>query len=178
MVFSQRGSVFYVLGLRSQVCDWIVVIENWNRANGLRRRRSNCSRTVGQVAEQAIQGIGKAMLIIRRRRSTSLRHRRPASARSSGSRRDPKQPLACSWFTPATKCKLRLLKLDRMKDYLLMEEEFVAGQERLKPQEDKNEEDRSKVDDLRGSVIWRRAKQLLLLQLLQASFLSPYLHQR
>jgi hypothetical protein len=54
----------------------------------------------------------------------------------------------------------------------------VAGQERLKPQEDKNEEDRSKVDDLRGSVIWRRAKQLLLLQLLQASFLSPYLHQR
>jgi hypothetical protein len=50
--------------------------------------------------------------------------------------------------TPATKCKLRLLKLDRVKDYLLMEEEFVAGQERLKPQEDKNEEDRSKVDDL------------------------------
>jgi 26S proteasome regulatory subunit T2 len=29
----------------------------------------------------------------------------------------------------------------------------VAGQERLKPQEDKNEEDRSKVDDLRGSLI-------------------------
>ncbi|CAK9879210.1 unnamed protein product [Sphagnum jensenii] len=29
--------------------------------------------------------------------------------------------------TPATKCKLRLLKLDRVKDYLLMEEEFVAG---------------------------------------------------
>jgi 26S proteasome regulatory subunit T2 len=32
-----------------------------------------------------------------------------------------------------------------------MEEEFVTNQERLKPQEDKNEEDRSKVDDLRGS---------------------------
>jgi 26S proteasome regulatory subunit T2 len=32
-----------------------------------------------------------------------------------------------------------------------MEEEFVVGQERLKPQEDKNEEDRSKVDNLRGS---------------------------
>jgi 26S proteasome regulatory subunit T2 len=38
-----------------------------------------------------------------------------------------------------------------VKDYLLMEEEFVAGQERLKLQEDKNEEDRSKVDDLKGS---------------------------
>jgi 26S proteasome regulatory subunit T2 len=32
-----------------------------------------------------------------------------------------------------------------------MEEEFVAGQEHWKPQEDKNEKDRSKVDDLRGS---------------------------
>ncbi len=32
-----------------------------------------------------------------------------------------------------------------------MEEEFVAGQERLKPQEDKNDVDQSKVDDLRGS---------------------------
>lgn len=53
--------------------------------------------------------------------------------------------------TPLTKCKLRLLKLERIKDYLLMEEEFVTNQERLKPQEDKNEEDRSKVDDLRGS---------------------------
>ncbi|KAG4176052.1 hypothetical protein ERO13_A11G226900v2 [Gossypium hirsutum] len=39
----------------------------------------------------------------------------------------------------------------RIKDYLLMEEEFVANQERLKPQEEKAEEDRSKVDDLRGS---------------------------
>ncbi|KNA10074.1 hypothetical protein SOVF_147780, partial [Spinacia oleracea] len=53
--------------------------------------------------------------------------------------------------TPHTKCKLRLLKLERVKDYLLMEEEFVANQERLKPQEEKTEEDRSKVDDIRGS---------------------------
>ncbi|KAM7271103.1 hypothetical protein ACFE04_030317 [Oxalis oulophora] len=53
--------------------------------------------------------------------------------------------------TPITKCKLRLLKLERIKDYLLMEEEFVAKQERLKPQEEKVEEDRSKVDDLRGT---------------------------
>lgn len=32
-----------------------------------------------------------------------------------------------------------------------MEEEFVTNQEHLKPQEEKAEEDRSKVDDLRGS---------------------------
>ncbi|CAN6895073.1 unnamed protein product [Brassica oleracea] len=41
--------------------------------------------------------------------------------------------------------------MERIKDYLLMEEEFVANQERLKPQEEKAEEDRSKVDDLRGT---------------------------
>lgn len=34
-----------------------------------------------------------------------------------------------------------------------MEEEFIRNQERLKPQEEKNEEERSKVDDLRGLFI-------------------------
>eukprot|EP00882_Tetradesmus_deserticola_P017616 GHRQ01018875.1.p1 GENE.GHRQ01018875.1~~GHRQ01018875.1.p1 ORF type:complete len:418 (+),score=143.96 GHRQ01018875.1:194-1447(+) len=55
--------------------------------------------------------------------------------------------------TPSTKCKLRLLKLERTKDYLLMEHEFVQNQEQLKPQDERNEEDRSKVDDLRGSPL-------------------------
>jgi len=53
--------------------------------------------------------------------------------------------------TPQSKCKLRMLKLERVKDYLLMEEEFVANQERIKPHQERNEEDRTKVDDLRGS---------------------------
>ena len=48
-------------------------------------------------------------------------------------------------ITPSAKCKLRLLKLERVKDYLLMEEEFVRNQEALKPQEERNEEDRSKA---------------------------------
>jgi len=52
---------------------------------------------------------------------------------------------------PNTKCRLRLLKQERIKDYLLMEEEFIRNQERLKPQDEKNEEERSKVDDLRGN---------------------------
>lgn len=41
--------------------------------------------------------------------------------------------------------------MERIKDYLLMEEEFIQNQERLKPREEKNEEERSKVDDIRGS---------------------------
>ncbi|XP_063680869.1 LOW QUALITY PROTEIN: 26S proteasome regulatory subunit 4-like [Bolinopsis microptera] len=54
-------------------------------------------------------------------------------------------------ITPHAKCRLRLLKLERIKDFLLMEEEFIRNQEVLKPQEERNEEERSKVDDLRGS---------------------------
>jgi len=53
--------------------------------------------------------------------------------------------------TPITKCRLRLLKSERIKDYLLMEEEFIKNQERLKPQEERQEEERTKVDDLRGT---------------------------
>merc|ERR1719464_2581852 len=55
--------------------------------------------------------------------------------------------------TPHTKCRLRLLKEERIKDYLLMEEEFISNQERMKPQEEKNEEERTKVDDLRGNPL-------------------------
>ena len=53
--------------------------------------------------------------------------------------------------TPASKCMLRKLKLERVKDWLLMEEEFVANQERIKPHTERAEEEKSKLDDLRGS---------------------------
>ncbi|MCO5585024.1 putative RPT2-26S proteasome regulatory subunit [Meira miltonrushii] len=54
---------------------------------------------------------------------------------------------------PNTRCRLKLLKLERIKDHLLLEEEFVQNQERLKPQEDKAQEERSRVDDMRGDPI-------------------------
>jgi 26S proteasome regulatory subunit T2 len=50
---------------------------------------------------------------------------------------------------PTTRCRLKLLKMEHIKDYLLLEEEFIQNQECLKPKatrEEKNEEDRSKVD--------------------------------
>ncbi|KAI5119421.1 hypothetical protein M0805_009872 [Coniferiporia weirii] len=55
---------------------------------------------------------------------------------------------------PTTRCRLKLLKMERIKDYLLLEEEYIQNQERLRPEsarEEKNEEDRTKVDDLRGT---------------------------
>ncbi len=41
--------------------------------------------------------------------------------------------------TPHTQCRLKLLKQDRIKDYLLMEEEFIRNQEQMKPLEEKQE---------------------------------------
>ncbi|RCH79801.1 ATPase of 26S proteasome regulatory subunit 4, partial [Rhizopus stolonifer] len=52
---------------------------------------------------------------------------------------------------PTTRCRLKMLKMERVKDYLLLEEEFVQNQERLKPQEERDQEERTRVDDLRGS---------------------------
>lgn len=54
---------------------------------------------------------------------------------------------------PLSQCKLRLLKLERIKDYLLMEEEFVTNQEILNPQEESSQEERNMVDQLRGTPI-------------------------
>lgn len=66
-------------------------------------------------------------------------------------RRGPEAAAKLPTITPATKCKLRLLRLERTKDYLLMEEEFIRNQERLRPKEERAQEERSKVDELRGT---------------------------
>eukprot|EP00750_Incisomonas_marina_P022043 INCI483.1.p1 GENE.INCI483.1~~INCI483.1.p1 ORF type:complete len:454 (+),score=100.79 INCI483.1:636-1997(+) len=54
---------------------------------------------------------------------------------------------------PKTKCRLRLLKLERMKDYLLLEQEFIQNQERFKPKKEKDEEQKQKVDSIRGTPL-------------------------
>ena len=40
--------------------------------------------------------------------------------------------------TPVAKCKLRMLKLERVKDFLLLEQEFIQNQERLRPKEERD----------------------------------------
>lgn len=78
----------------------------------------------------------------------------PRTAATIGRKKKKKGPESSAKLPdvkPNTRCKLRLLKLERIKDYLLMEEEFIQNQERLKPQEEKTQEERSKVDDIRGS---------------------------
>ena len=66
-------------------------------------------------------------------------------------KRGPEIAAKLPTITPTAKCRLRLLKLERVKDYLLLEEEFVATQERYKPREERTEADRMKVEEIRGT---------------------------
>merc|ERR1719215_671877 len=52
---------------------------------------------------------------------------------------------------PNAKCRLRMLKHERVDNYLMMEEEFIQEQQRLKPKEERDSEEKNKLDDLRGS---------------------------
>lgn len=78
----------------------------------------------------------------------------PVPTRVGKKRKKVKGPDAASKLpvvTPYQRCRLRLLKMERIKDYLLLEEEFLRNQERMKPQDEKEDEERSRVDDLRGT---------------------------
>jgi len=77
----------------------------------------------------------------------------PAPLARSVRRKKKKGPAAAVKIPtvfPTSKCKLRLLKLERIKDYLLMEQEFIQNQELRKPREEQNDNDRAKVEELRG----------------------------
>ena len=53
-------------------------------------------------------------------------------------------------FFPNKKCRLRMLRLNRVKDYLLMEDEF---HKKLVPKDEKKEEERQRVDKIRGTPL-------------------------
>lgn len=55
--------------------------------------------------------------------------------------------------TPNSKSLLRLRKFERIKDYLLMEEEYIKSQSKNKTEDEKAQEEKNLVDILRGSPI-------------------------
>jgi 26S proteasome regulatory subunit T2 len=65
----------------------------------------------------------------------------------------PDQAAKIPVVTPSAKCQLRLLKLNRVLDYLKMEEEFVGNQEAMKPQEEKNQAEREQMEEIRGTPL-------------------------
>lgn len=54
---------------------------------------------------------------------------------------------------PSTRCKLKLLRMERIKDHLLIEEEFVTNSEILKPFEKKREEEKKQLEEIRGNPL-------------------------
>lgn len=78
----------------------------------------------------------------------------PPKPTTLGKRKKKKGPQAANKIpavTPITKCKLRLLRLERIKDFLLIEEEFLQSQEVVRPREEKEQEELTKVEELRGT---------------------------
>eukprot|EP00566_Odontella_aurita_P014103 CAMPEP_0113539824 /NCGR_PEP_ID=MMETSP0015_2-20120614/8138_1 /TAXON_ID=2838 /ORGANISM="Odontella" /LENGTH=455 /DNA_ID=CAMNT_0000439557 /DNA_START=214 /DNA_END=1581 /DNA_ORIENTATION=- /assembly_acc=CAM_ASM_000160 len=81
---------------------------------------------------------------------------RPAGAARHGRRRRRRGPSGFNktpTVVPTSKCKLRLLKLDRVKDFLLLEEEFIRNHEVFKPHEERDQEEREKLEELRGTPL-------------------------
>jgi 26S proteasome regulatory subunit T2 len=80
----------------------------------------------------------------------------PRPARHQGRRRRRKGPTGLNktpTVTPSSKCKLRLLKLDRVKDFLLLEQEFIRNQDVFAVTEERDQEEREKLAELRGSPL-------------------------
>lgn len=80
-----------------------------------------------------------------------------ASAASRNSRRrrrkGPSGLNKTPTIQPISKCKLRLLKLDRVRDFLLMGEEFIRNHEVFKQHEERDQEEREKLEELRGTPL-------------------------
>mmetsp|Transcript_30609 Transcript_30609/g.35161 ORF Transcript_30609/g.35161 Transcript_30609/m.35161 type:complete len:447 (-) Transcript_30609:163-1503(-) len=80
----------------------------------------------------------------------------PRPSTRQGRRRRRKGPSGFSktpTIVPTSKCKLRMLKLDRVKDFLLLEEEFIRNHEVFKPHEERDQEEREKLEELRGAPL-------------------------
>jgi 26S proteasome regulatory subunit T2 len=78
----------------------------------------------------------------------------PRQTTRQGRRRRRKGPSGFSktpTIVPSSKCKLRLLKLERVKDFLLLESEFIKNHEVFKPRLETDQEEREKLEELRGS---------------------------
>lgn len=56
-------------------------------------------------------------------------------------------------ITPHSKCQLRLLKLERVKDWLTMEEEFINNCEALSTREQTQEDQRKRLEEIRGQTM-------------------------
>ena len=80
----------------------------------------------------------------------------PTRTRGKGRKKPRKGPEVASKLpavTPHARCRLKLLKMERISDWLLMEDEFLKNINATLnvKQEEKDDDEQSKVDDLRGT---------------------------
>ncbi len=81
-----------------------------------RKYRSRLTFAEKRRQEAAPARVGRK----RRKKGTDISSKLPQS-------KHPVPGLTCRAVNPMTKCRLRLLRAERVKDYLLMEEEFIKN---------------------------------------------------
>jgi len=107
-----------------------------------------------QTSKQTSTTMGNQQGNMNRKKNTEKKKYQPPLPTTIGKRKNknksPDQVSKIPAITPHSQCKLRLLKQNRVKDYLLLEEEFIRNQERLKPHDEQDAEERTKVEEIRG----------------------------
>lgn len=75
----------------------------------------------------------------------------PSFGKKPRRNKGPESAAKLPTVTPTRNCRLKLQKLERIRDYLLIEEEFLAKALPRKHVQHKNEQEKSKVEEIRGS---------------------------
>ena len=107
-----------------------------------RRRNAGASSTPTCEPTEAIRTVVTAWMSSREGSAQYVSFANPPTSVQTAPREKGEQEIS---LTRAQCRRLRLLKLERVKDYLLMEEEFVKNQERLKPTDDSAQQELDKV---------------------------------
>ena len=86
----------------------------------------------------------------RRRKKDASAIRSASKTRKYKGRRNPPTSLQ----SPHPKCRLLLLKLERVKPWLTVEEEFINNCESLSTRQEKQEDQRNRFEEIRGSTMF------------------------
>jgi len=89
----------------------------------------------------------------RKKRQEEARRKRQAGPTRVGRKKKKTAndgPNKLPTILPTYKSRLRLLRQERVKDYILLEQEFIQNQERLKPQDENKEKEKKSIEELRG----------------------------
>ena len=111
-------------------CGWLLNIDGLTLL--FTTRVFNIFRTFASVVCSRYHGTKRYLLLCKIHLCNCSRAPIPTRVGKKKRVKGPDTANKLPTVTPYTKCRLRLLKMERIKDYLLMEEEYIKNQERMK----------------------------------------------